>query len=143
MFLLDTDHIVILQEMTRPEFTRLAERMADYLFEDFFVAIVSFHEQVRGWNTYIHRAKAPSGVVHAYHMFQGILANFASMQVLPFDDAAANIFQSLRKQGVRIGTMDLRIAATALAHGFRVLTRNTVDFEQVPGLVTEDWTLPS
>jgi tRNA(fMet)-specific endonuclease VapC len=142
MFLFDTDHVVTLQHVTRPGFARLAERMADHLLEDFFVSIVSFHEQVLGWNTYIHRAKVPAGVVHGYGMFQGILADFASMQVLPFDDSAANIFQSLRKQGVRIGTMDLRIASTALAHGLRVLTRNTVDFEQVPGLGIEDWTVP-
>jgi tRNA(fMet)-specific endonuclease VapC len=114
--------------------------MMAYPPRGFFVSIVSFHEQVAGWHTYIHRAKKPAGVVRAYGMFQRILADFASRQVLSFDDSAANVFQSLRKQGVRIGTMDLRIAATALSHGYRVLTRNTADFEQVPGLTVEDWT---
>ncbi len=37
--------------------------------------------------------------------------------------------------------MDLRIAATAQARGLILLTRNTRDFSQVPGLVTEDWTI--
>jgi predicted nucleic acid-binding protein len=41
---------------------------------------------------------------------------------------------------VRIGTMDLRIASIALANGFTLLTRNLVDFQQVPGLKVEDWT---
>ena len=120
----------------------IAERMMDYSPRGFYVSIVSFHEQVAGWHTYIHRAKSPTGVVRAYGMFQRILADFAGKQVLPFNQAAAEIFESLRKEGVRIGTMDLRIASTALAHGFRVLTRNSVDFEQVPGLGVEDWTLP-
>ena len=43
-------------------------------------------------------------------------------------------------QKVRIGTMDLRIAATAISNGLILLTRNTVDFERVPGLTLEDWT---
>jgi tRNA(fMet)-specific endonuclease VapC len=36
--------------------------------------------------------------------------------------------------------MDLRIASIALANNMTLLTRNTVDFERVPGLIQEDWT---
>jgi len=36
--------------------------------------------------------------------------------------------------------MDLRIAATAMANDFTLLSRNLVDFRQVPGLRVEDWT---
>jgi tRNA(fMet)-specific endonuclease VapC len=141
VFVLDTDHVVIMQQATGPDSIRLAERMLDYSPRDFYVSIVSFHEQVSGWQTYIHRAKRPLDVVRAYGMFQRIIADYGAMQVLAFDATAADIFQSLRKQRVRIGTMDLRIAATALAHEFQVLTRNTVDFVQVPGPRAEDWTV--
>ncbi len=58
---------------------------------------------------------------------------------LPFDREAANRFLTLRKQGIRIGTMDLKIACIVMAHGAILLTRNTVDFEKVPGLKFEDW----
>ncbi len=44
MYLLDTDHVGILQRKTQPEFGRLAVRMADFEPSDFFVSIVSFHE---------------------------------------------------------------------------------------------------
>ncbi|HUT95681.1 MAG TPA: type II toxin-antitoxin system VapC family toxin [Thermoguttaceae bacterium] len=140
VFLLDTDHIAIIQRQTEPEFGRLAARMQQYPLTDFYVPIVSFHEQVAGWNAYINRATTLEAVVKAYRMYERILADFACMQVLPFDAAAGRTFESLRKQRVRIGTMDLRIAATALTRGFKLLSRNLIDFRKVPGLAVEDWT---
>jgi tRNA(fMet)-specific endonuclease VapC len=139
VFVLDTDHLGILQHATGPDWRGLLGRMSDYQPENFYVTVVSFHEQVSGWNTYLHRAKAPEGVVRAYRMFQGILADFAAMQVLPYDDAAAGMFQSLRRQRIRIGTMDLRIASITLTKGYRLLSGNLRDYGQVPGLVVEDW----
>ena len=43
------------------------------------------------------------------------------------------------RQGLRIGSLDLKIACIALAHAAAVLTRNTTDFAQVPGLRIENW----
>jgi tRNA(fMet)-specific endonuclease VapC len=107
---------------------------------DFFVSIVSFHEQVRGWNAYLARAKDAASVARAYQRFQQILADFSESQVLPFDVRAAALFDEMRAQRVRIGTMDLRIGCIALTHDFTLLTRNGRDFEKVPGLRVEDWT---
>jgi tRNA(fMet)-specific endonuclease VapC len=59
--------------------------------------------------------------------------------VLSLDTESTAAFIRLRGQGVRIGTMDLRIASIALVHDATLLTRNTVDFAQVPGLRFEDW----
>lgn len=142
MYLLDTDHLVIAQRQSQPEFDRLNARLALHSSTDFFVSVISFHEQVLGWHTYISRAKDPAGVVRGYAKLQELLGNFAIAQVAPFDDAAAQIFAELRKQGVRIGTMDLRIAAIALSKNYTVLARNIVDFSRVPGLKVEDWTSP-
>jgi tRNA(fMet)-specific endonuclease VapC len=140
MFLLDTDHIGLLQLGDGQETDRIRSRMLAYAWHDFYFPIVSFHEQVAGWNNYANRAKGSDGIVRAYRMFHGILADFAKQQVAPFDDAAAIEFDALRRQGIRIGTMDLRISAIALIQGYTVLSRNVVDFEKVPGLRIEDWT---
>lgn len=140
MFLLDTDHIGLLQLGESEEADRLRSRMLAHAWHDFYFSIVSFHEQVAGWNNYVNRAKSSRGVVRAYRMFHRILADFSTQQITPFDDAAAAQFDALRRQRIRIGTMDLRISAIALVHGYTVLSRNVVDFEKVPGLLIEDWT---
>ena len=142
MYVLDTDHLSIIQRKTEPEFGNLAMAIMQFPPTDFYASIVSFHEQVLGWNAYIQKAKSPARVVHGYAMFEALLAGFTSMQLLQFDDEAMDRFTSLRAARVRIATMDLRIAATALSRGFTLLSRNLVDFEKVPGLTVEDWTIP-
>jgi tRNA(fMet)-specific endonuclease VapC len=109
---------------------------------DFHLSIVSFHEQVLGWNAYLQKATKPDGIIRGYSMFEALLDDFNSFQLLPFDLPAMQHFTALRAAQVRIATMDLRIAAIALSRGFTLLSRNLVDFEKVPGLVVEDWTVP-
>jgi len=62
---------------------------------------------------------------------------------LPFDARAADIHAEwhvrLRRSGTLIGTHDLMIAATALAHGLNVVTRNTDEFKRIETLGIEDW----
>ena len=60
----------------------------------------------------------------------------------PWTGKAADILVNLRRRRLRIGTMDLKIAAIVLSHQATLLSRNLVDFSQVPGLSIEDWTLP-
>lgn len=142
MYLLDTDHVVIAQQQSQPEYDHLIARVRHHAPTDFYVSIVSFHEQVMGWNAYISRAKNTTGVVRGYERLGRMLANFCEAQIVPFDDVAAATFHDLRKRRIRIGTMDLRIAAIALSRDMTVLTRNLTDFGRVPGLNVEDWTAP-
>ena len=60
--------------------------------------------------------------------------------MLDFDEAAAAKFEDLQRLRLRIGTMDLKIAAIAVSRGATVLSRNLKDFGRVPGLKAEDWT---
>jgi tRNA(fMet)-specific endonuclease VapC len=140
MFLIDTDHLGILQHGASPEFGRLRERLASHLSTAFYVSIVSFHEQCQGWNAYISRARDQRGVVHGYSMFQRVLADFSVAQVVPFNAAAASTFEALRGQKVRVPTIDLRIASIALSRDLILLSRNLRDFGKVPGLRVQDWT---
>jgi tRNA(fMet)-specific endonuclease VapC len=44
------------------------------------------------------------------------------------------LFRHLKRQGQLFGANDLWIAATALAHGLPLVTRNRAHYERVPGL---------
>ena len=59
---------------------------------------------------------------------------------MDFSETAAEKFGDLRRLKIRIGTMDLKIAASCLCEDALLLTRNTVDYSKVPGLRFEDWT---
>ena len=140
MFLIDTDCLVILQNRVQPEVQAIRQRMSSYDAGDFFVPIVSFHEITTGWNAYLNRARTSRDAVRAYQKLQAVLQDFSRVEVAPFDDGAAQQFDALKQQRVRIGTLDLRIAAIALARDLALISRNLVDFERVPGLRVEDWT---
>lgn len=60
------------------------------------------------------------------------------------EDAAlqyAEIRAGLKRLGVMIGANDLFIAAHARALGLTLVTNNTAEFERVPRLRLENWTL--
>ena len=139
MFLLDTDHVTISQQQTTPAYDRLIWRVRQHSPTDFFVSIISFHEQVMGWNAYISQAQNVTSVVRGYERLQRVLSNFSEAQVIPFDSAAASTFDDLRAQRIRIGTMDLKIASIALTRDALLLSANLRDFRHVPNLHVEDW----
>ena len=60
-------------------------------------------------------------------------------EIMTVDDGAAHQFETLRRQRVRIGSMDLKIASIALVHDATLVTANSLDFSQVPGLRCQNW----
>ena len=66
-----------------------------------------------------------------------------SLQILDFDAAcaaqAASVRWTLERQGKPIGPYDVLIAATALRHQARLVTRNEREFTRVPGLQVVNW----
>ncbi len=140
-YLLDTDHITMLQRETGPAYATLRARLARHSPEELALSIVSLHEQMMGCHTYINQARTAADLVRGYAMLATVLRTFSHATVLPFDAAAAAVSVTLVSQRVRLRRMDLRIAAIALVRGLVVVTRNTQDFGRVPGLQIEDWTV--
>lgn len=48
-------------------------------------------------------------------------------------------YQTMQRRGSTIGAHDLLIAATAVAHGLSLATRNVREFRRVPGLTVSVW----
>ncbi len=135
-WLIDTDHYS-LQERGHP---RLRKRFASIPPDSVAVSVVTMEEMRRGRLAMLSRQLPSDERVHAYRKLMETAAFFQSVAVMPFDTACEQKFQELRAQRVRIGTKDLRIAATALMNNVALVTRNRKDFGRVPGLVLEDWT---
>ena len=139
-FLLDTDHFSIWQHEQGAEFEHLAQRLHALPGGDFGISVITFHEQMLGANKYISLAKRPDEIAVGYERLSRMLVDLTNTTVVPFDEPAARIADDLRRQKIRVSTMDLRIAGVALRNNLTLLTRNTIDFERVPGLRLEDWT---
>ncbi|MDM9380685.1 type II toxin-antitoxin system VapC family toxin [Chlorogloeopsis sp. ULAP01] len=140
-YLLDTDHISFLQRRSGSEFANLISRITQYPPTDFAFSVISFHEQILGAHNFINHARTTANIIRGYTLLLEIFQGFSIAPVLPFDAGASAVFDRLRIQKVRVSTMDLRIAAIALSRNLVLLTRNINDFNKVPGLVIEDWTV--
>ncbi len=139
-YLLDTDHLSVLQKSTGLDYECLSARMAQIPISDFGISIVTVHEQFLGSHTYISRTRNAQDLVKGYEFMAKLVRNIKIIPVVPFDDSASILFDNLQSQKVKVATMDLRIAAIASSRGLVLLTRNHRDFVKVPGLTIEDWT---
>jgi tRNA(fMet)-specific endonuclease VapC len=141
MILLDTDHITILRYPENPRCARLASRLGAAT-DTVAVPVISVEEQLRGWLAEISRHRDAAAQMAAYQTLAELFHFFAPWQIVPLDAAAVGEFNRLRKQKVRLATMDLKIAAIALAQNALLLSANLRDFQQVPGLRVENWLEP-
>jgi len=103
------------------------------------VTVITLEERMRGWLAEVSRHRDPRRQITPYAKLQQQVELFAEWLILPWDADSADLFLDLRRQGVRIGSMDLKIACIALAHDATLLSRNAADFAQVPGLRFANW----
>ena len=67
----------------------------------------------------------------------GLFEFFSQYEILPLDEKAADVYEGFGR--IRIGSMDRKIAAIAIANNALLLTANRQDYERVPGLRFENW----
>jgi tRNA(fMet)-specific endonuclease VapC len=139
LWIIDTDHVSLLQRShpnVKQQFNQLAP-------EEIGITIVTVYEQVRGWQNLIHRAGTSNQLTWAFDGLWEAVHFFQTINIIRYDVSADERYKDFLSQRIRIGTQDLRIAAIAVSKGAILVTRNRRDFNQVPGLRLEDWTIPT
>ncbi len=124
--LLDTD---IFSDITKGVNPTVAGHATAYrkAFSRYTISAVTFMEVIRGYQK-----------KQATRQLQNFLTAIVSEEVIPFDQAAAElagrIAGELERIGQPIGLADPMIAAIALTHGLELVTGNTAHFQRVQQL---------
>ncbi len=126
--IVDTN-VFIDAENGRREFSKLFASSSDTCF----IAAITVSELLTG----VALALTPAIRLHRLTFSERIISHFP---VLDFNTEIARTYAELYAQCLverprkKIAAHDLQIAATAITHGYRVLTSNTADFKNIEGL---------
>lgn len=135
-FLLDTNHLTLLEQCQVPFMGRFVRRRADVV-----TGIVNVQEVLKGRLAALAGARKPADVIRGYDLLDLSISTISQVPILPFDSIAEGAFQRVRSARPRIGSQDQRIAAIALGNGLTLVTRNTQDFVGITGLSLDDWSV--
>lgn len=135
LYILDTDHLSLYGRNHPPVMARLQLEQGR-----FATTAINVEEQLRGRLAQVAQAR-DTALSNAYQRLIETMLLLSDFQILPYDSNSHNIYQLLKAQKVRVGTQDLRIASIALAHNGILLTRNLQDFEKIPNLTIQDWSV--
>lgn len=145
MYILDSDAF---SEYNRNgQQTVLGRRLADIPNpeESLFLTIVNVEEALAGRLASIRNPRRPDQLHLYYRYFQETYEETQKYQVLPFDEAAQEIYERRIPRDVKEGRKnDCRIAAIALVHDMTVITLNVQDFSRIRdacGVRFEDWSI--
>lgn len=110
--------------------------LASYADEDFAVSSITASELLHG----VHRAKTLTQRSQREAFVEGLLGQ---LPVFAFDLLTARIHARLSAElavkRVQVGPHDLIIAASAIARGYRVASRDERSFPKIPGLSLVRW----
>jgi tRNA(fMet)-specific endonuclease VapC len=118
----------------------ISRRISGIPLSDLATTIVNVEEMLSGWYTRLRKAKNDQQRMQAYIALEQAVRFAASLKTLQYDLQAIQNFENFRARKLRIGSNDMKIAAIVLATADGVLvTRNRRDFDQVSGLMIEEW----
>ena len=125
-YLVDTDWVIDLLASV-PEALQLLDRLAQ---DGIAISIIAYMEAYQG----VERSPHPE---EAQNKLSALLDSLPVVSLSPaVAQRCARLRETLRKQGKRVNerSLDLIIAATALEYNLTLVTRNTEDYADVPGL---------
>lgn len=141
LIILDTDHLSLYQRYESIESIRLHRRFSSLNEGELTTSIITFEEQMRGWLAVLAKSRTIDEQVLAYSRLSRFVEQYRRISVLDFDEKAADVFRQLKNLKLKVASMDLKIASIAIANDALLLSRNLKDFESIPNLRVEDWTI--
>jgi tRNA(fMet)-specific endonuclease VapC len=138
MILLDTDHFSVITDERHALHEKLTARLLTS-GDEVGVPVVSVEEQLRAWLKLVRRNTDVHKQLFPYDRLIRLIEVLSEWRIVRWSEPAADEFKRLRKQRVRIGTQDLKIACIAKTSDALLLSANLRDFQQVPDLRIEDW----
>jgi tRNA(fMet)-specific endonuclease VapC len=109
--------------------------------DELAVTVITVEEQLSGWYSLLRTFKKRDELARTYAQLGNAVKALGQWAILPYTEAAMLRYDHLKSLKLNVKSQDLRIAAIALEHSAVVVTRNVRDFQRVPGLVIEDWTV--
>jgi tRNA(fMet)-specific endonuclease VapC len=140
VYLLDTDSVSNYLDERR-QHPRLRERIVSADPTAVCISIVTVEEMLRGALDVIRQAQTNRRSTSAsYALLQQLVAALHDFHIVPYTEEADQIYHAMPAAVRRIGANDCRIAATAIAGNYVVVTLNTRHFAAIPNVRYEDWT---
>lgn len=136
IYILDTDHLSL---YGRNHPTVIARLLAAKV--KLTTTAINVEEQLRGRLAQVADAKDGTIQSMAYQRLVETVLLLSEFNVLQYDAKSQQIFKAFKAQRIRVGTQDLRIASITISNNGILLTRNLRDFEKVPGLIIQDWSI--
>ena len=135
MFVLDTNVISELRHGKPNQSPQLRSWAANQPAQQLFLSAITMLELEKGVQALERRTPPQGSALRAW--LSGVRQAFSG-RILPFTDVTASLCASLHLPNPR-GERDAMIAATALEHGFAVVTRNVSDFDNAGVLLINPW----
>jgi len=118
---------------------RVRSRIRQAQVPGVWLSVIAAEEMTRGVLGLINKNRDKAGLSTDYDFLTRLLDSFCDYSIHPYDAQAAGVYASFSAQVKRVGTQDCRIAASAIAAGWTVVTANRKDFSQIPGVRFADW----
>jgi len=129
-FLLDTNICIYIIKRKPPQ---VLKKFKTFKINDLGLSSITLAELAFG----VQLSRYPEKNQEALNEF------LSPLEIIPFDDQAAFCYGEIRaylqQKGLKIGAMDMLIAAQAKSLSIPLVTNNLKEFKRIPGLRLENW----
>jgi tRNA(fMet)-specific endonuclease VapC len=110
LYVLDTDTFQLLEE----GHPLVSAHVQAVVPDDLAISVITVEEKLSGWYTLLRQAKKPDRLAWAYQRLAATVRFMTRVQIVDFDEPAIQRYEQLLTLKLKVGKMDLRIAAVVL-----------------------------